>query len=92
MPQVWQEEKEAFDIHTWKKSQLYSSLDTPEKYDEVVKSFDKLLESHGVKKENIIYKGENSNDVIAIFCHVGFGMVFAHIFGYGVCNRRKGKG
>lgn len=82
MPQVWQKEKEAFDIHTWKQSQLYSSLDTPEKYDEVVKNFDKLLESHGVKKENIIYKGENSNDVIAIFCHVGLGMVLAsHLTG-----------
>ena len=55
MPQIWQEEKEAFDINTWKKSSLYSSVDTPEKYDDVIREFDKMLESHGVKRKNIIY-------------------------------------
>ena len=82
MPQIWQEEKEAFDIHEWKKSPLYSSVDTPEKYDAVIKEFDKMLESHGAKRKNLIYQGENNNDTIAIFCHFGLGMVLAsHLTG-----------
>lgn len=82
LPAVWQEETEIFDINTFKKSNLYSSDDMPEKYDYVIKNFDKLLEKHGAKRENIIYKGENNNDTIAIFCHFALGMVLAsHLTG-----------
>ena len=35
---------------------LYSSEDMPEKYEYVIENFDKLLESHGAKRENIIYR------------------------------------
>ena len=82
MPQIWQGEKEAFDIHEWQKSSLYSSVDTPEKYCDVIREFDKMLESHGAKRKNLLYQGENNNDTIAIFCHFGLGMVLAsHLTG-----------
>lgn len=81
-PRIWQEESEIFNIKTFKESSLYSSDNMPEKYDYVIENFDKLLESHGAKRENIIYKGENNNDTIAIFCHFGLGMVLAsHLTG-----------
>ena len=81
-PRVWQQEKEVFDIHTWKESKLYSSADMPEKYDYVTKKFDELLENHGFIRENLIYKGKNNNDVIAVVCHFGVGMVIAsHLTG-----------
>ena len=49
----------------------------PEKYFYVVEEFDKLLEKHGAKRDNLIYKGKNTNDTIAIFCHFALGMVLA---------------
>ncbi len=82
LPQVWQNEKEIFNIKTFRESELYSSADMPEKYNYVTENFDKLLEQHGAKRENIIYKGENNNDTIAIFCHFALGMVLAsHLTG-----------
>ena len=82
LPRIWQEEKEIFNISTFEKSSLYSSGNMPEKYKYVTENFDKLLESHGAKRENIIYKGKNNNDTIAIFCHFALGMVLAsHLTG-----------
>lgn len=82
MPAIWQKESEIFDIHTFRKSKLYSSVDMNEKYEYVTERFDKLLEKHGAKRENIIYKGENNNDTIAIFCHFALGMVLvSHLTG-----------
>ena len=82
MPRIWQEESDVFNIKTFKKSNLYSSENMIEEYEYVVDNFDKLLENHGVKRENLIYKGENNNDTIAIFCHFALGMVLAsHLTG-----------
>ena len=82
MPRIWQKEKDAFNINTFHQSPLYSSVDMPEKYFYVVKEFDKLLEKHGAKRDNLIYKGKNTNDTIAIFCHFALGMVLAsHLTG-----------
>ena len=82
LPSIWQKETEIFNINTFKKSGLYSSKDMPDKYEYVIEQFDKLLENHGAKRENIIYKGENNNDTIAIFCHFALGMVLvSHLTG-----------
>lgn len=82
MPQVWQQEKQVFDIHNWKESKVYSSMDMPEKYDFVTQKFDDLLKEHGIHRHSLIYKGENNNDTIALFCHFGVGMVIAsHLTG-----------
>ncbi len=82
LPAIWQKETEIFNINTFKESNLYSSNDMPEKYEYVTQQFDKLLEGHGAKRENIIYKGENNNDTIAIFCHFALGMVLvSHLTG-----------
>ena len=82
LPRTWQKETEIFNINTWKESSLYSSVNMPEKYELVTQNFDKLLEHHGAKRENILYKGENNNDTIAIFCHFALGMVLAsHLTG-----------
>ena len=81
-PRLWIREDEAFNVNTFHQSKLYSSADMPEKYAYVTKEFDKLLESHGAKRENIIYKGQNNSDTIAIFCHFALGMVLAsHLTG-----------
>lgn len=82
MPRDWQKETDIFNINTWHKSELYTSADMLEKYEYVTQNLDKLLESHGAYRENIIYKGENNNDTIALFCHFGLGMVIAsHLTG-----------
>lgn len=82
LPRIWQKERDVFSIDTWEKSELYSSADMPEKYEFVTKNLDKLLENHGAKRDNIIYKGENNNDTIAIFCHFALGMVLtSHLTG-----------
>lgn len=82
LPRNWQKETEIFNINTWKKSKVYSSIDVPEKYEYVTQNLDKLLESHGAKRENIIYRGENNNDTIALFCHFALGMVVtSHLTG-----------
>lgn len=82
MPRDWQKETDIFNINTWQKSKLYSSSDMPEQYEYVTQNLDKLLESHGIIRENIIYKGDNNNDTIALFCHFGLGMVIAsHLTG-----------
>lgn len=82
LPSIWQKETSVFNINTWKESGIYSSVDMPEKYEYVIHNLDKLLESHGARRENIIYKGENNNDTIALFCHFGLGMVIAsHLTG-----------
>ena len=82
LPEIWQKEKEIFNINTFKESELYSSANTPQQYEYVIKKFDEVLENHGAKRENIIYKGENNNDIIAIFCHFALGMVLSsHLTG-----------
>ena len=82
LPEIWQKEKEIFNINTFKESKLYSSANTPQQYEYVIKKFDEVLENHGAKRENIIYKGENNNDIIAIFCHFALGMVLSsHLTG-----------
>ena len=82
LPAIWQKETSVFDINTWRDSKLYTSGNMPEKYEYVTQNFDKLLECHGAKRENIIYKGDNNNDTIAIFCHFALGMVLAsHLTG-----------
>ncbi|MBO5452836.1 MAG: histidine phosphatase family protein [Clostridia bacterium] len=82
LPRIWQNEEGIFDIHTLEKSSLYTSSDMLLKYEYVTENLDKLLENHGAKRENIIYKGENNNDTIALFCHFAVGMVIAsHLTG-----------
>lgn len=83
MPRIWQQEKEAFNINTFRNSKMYSSGDMPEKYDYVVNNFDELLKNHGAKRENLIYTGENNNNnTITSFCHFSLGMVLAsHLTG-----------
>ncbi len=82
LPREWSKEKEVFDIHTWKENKLYSSIDMPEKYDYVTNNLDELLKKHGFTREGIIYKGDNNDNVIALVCHFGVGMVItSHLTG-----------
>lgn len=82
LPRIWQKETEIFNINTWEESALYSSENMPEKYNFVTQNLDKLLAHHGAKRENIIYKGENNNNTIALFCHFAVGMVISsHLTG-----------
>lgn len=81
-PRIWLNEKDTFHIDGWRKSELYSSMDMIEKYDYVTKCFDGIMESHGAKRESILYKGVNNDNVIALFCHFGVGMVLvSHLTG-----------
>ena len=83
MPNSWVNKKEYYDIHTWETEAWINTGNVSEKYDFVVKEFDKLLQQYGYYRENIIYKcEENSEKTIVIFCHFALGMVLiSHLCG-----------
>lgn len=61
-----------YDINEWYKVPVLSEADAKGEYDRVIKGFDKILESHGYKRDGMHYKAVNSNtDTIAFFCHFG---------------------
>ena len=67
---------EAYDNSRWKELPFFKESEVPEKYDEVVKEFDKLLAKHGYVRNGRHYDVINSNkDVLVFFCHLGVMMV-----------------
>lgn len=53
-------------------SEIGKSANLKELYEEVIKSFDELLEKHGYKRENSYYRTLRPNkETIVIVCHLG---------------------
>lgn len=56
----------------WRTSEIYRKSKMPERYDEVVAAFDRLVASYGYVRENGLYRVERENrETLAFFCHFG---------------------
>ena len=72
MPSYYMNHPELFDRNAWRDSALVKATNALSVYDNVIKSFDGLLEDHGYKRDGDIYRVTEGNDkTIALFCHFG---------------------
>ena len=80
-PLDWSNQNYHFDTNSWKSSDLMKSGDAIEKFNEVAKGIDALLEKHGYIRENNFYRAVNSNnDTIVLFCHFAVeAVILSHI-------------
>ena len=81
-PNFFTTQDELYDSTRWRENEFVKSGDILDRYDDMARGLDKLLEKHGYKKDGRIYKVTNSNhDKIAIFCHFGVeSVILSRIF------------
>lgn len=81
MPEFVNEHPEIFDRGGWREVPFIKNSEYAKQYDNVTRELDRLIESHGYKRNGIIYDAVNSNhDTIAIFCHHGLGsLLVSHL-------------
>ena len=80
-PEFIAEFPEMYDRNGWREVPVIKNSSYAKEHDNVISQFDKLLESHGYKRNGVIYDAVKSNhDTIAIFCHHGLGsLLVAHL-------------
>jgi len=72
LPNSWTNNNDFFDRNKWLETSIMQSGDVEEKYNIVCENFDKLLESHGYRRENNLYRAIHPNtETIVLFCHFG---------------------
>lgn len=72
LPSYFTKNDDFYDNNKYLDSKVMKSGNVKEYYMEVVAEFDKLLETHGYKREGRTYKVLKSNkDTIVLFCHFG---------------------
>ena len=83
LPADWTAIDEFYDKDKWADVSVMRDGKVREKYEEVTREFDKLIEKHGYVREGNYYRAKNPNqDTIAIFCHFGLGCVLiSHLLG-----------
>ncbi len=81
LPEFIADYPEIFDRNGWREVPFIKETDYAKEHDNVIAEFDRLLESHGYRRNGIIYDAVKSNhDTIAIFCHHGLGsLLVAHL-------------
>ena len=72
LPDVWTKEPHFFDKDAWHGVEIFESYGVAEKYAEVCRGLDALLEKHGYKREGGYYRAVRPNeDTVVLFCHFG---------------------
>ncbi len=80
-PSAWCNDKKYYDIEKWCDTDIISTGNAKEIFEETAKGVDELLSRYGVVREGMAYKGK-SDKTIALFCHFALGItVVAHILG-----------
>ncbi len=81
LPRFWTKEDTYFDKDNWLEGSIFENTQTEELYKNVCKNLDELLEKHGYKRENHLYRAIKPNhDTVVIFCHFGLECVLlSHI-------------
>ncbi len=85
-PHVWSQNPNAADKNTWADFSLYAGLPLGETVRTVEKELDALLLAHGYRHDGRVFEilpgYEESNETIALFCHMGLGNVLlSHLAG-----------
>lgn len=80
-PQYWTLQEDLLHHEGWRENGLLRTGDVAEVYDETVQGLDSLLKEHGYMRKDGYYVCENNSEkVLAFFCHFGLGMVMlAHL-------------
>lgn len=72
LPQDWMKEERFYHHEKWYESEILKEGKIKEEYDWVTGNLDKILASHGYRREGHYYHAENANnDTIVFFCHFG---------------------
>ena len=83
-PEEWVFAPGIYDSEGWRNQPIYEGCGVEERFDKNAKSFDQLVAEHGFVREGGLYRilpgFENSEETIALFCHLGLGnALLAHI-------------
>jgi probable phosphoglycerate mutase len=77
LPSYYNQHPELFDKDAWRTSDIAKYSNTVEKYDAVIREFDKLIAKYGYIRDGQCYKCEQGNEkTIALFCHYGITSYF----------------
>ncbi|MCD8131670.1 MAG: histidine phosphatase family protein [Lachnospiraceae bacterium] len=72
LPAEWTAEERYFDKNRWAETEAMKEGGVGESYRYVTESFDRLIASHGYRREGAYYRVEQANnDTIVFFCHFG---------------------
>ena len=72
LPEDWTEVEDFFHPDRWYQSSVMEEGGVYEKYCQVTKAFDEVLEKHGYKRKGRIYQAVQPNrKILAYFCHFG---------------------
>ncbi len=85
-PRIWANDEMSLDVSRWRESPIWKGTDIIPYYDNVCSQFDKTLENHGLYRDGLVYRIDDTvkeNDgAIAFFCHHGLGTsLLAHLTG-----------
>lgn len=81
LPEFMNNNPDLYSQDKWMETEVIKNSEIASAYKEVCFQLDKILESHGYKREGLNYKVLNPNhDTIALFCHYGVASVLlSHI-------------
>ncbi len=94
LPEYWTNEPAYFDKERWQDVPLMADDQVGVQYKWVTDGLDMILERHGYRRDNNLYRAEKaSNDTIVFFCHFGVECVLLshllgvspHILWHGTC-------
>lgn len=83
LPEQWTEITDYYDKYKWTEVKIMKDADIRSGVEKVYSGLDKLLESHGYRREDRIYRAVSPNeDTVALFCHFGVTCVMlSHLLG-----------
>ena len=83
LPEVWTGTAEYYDKDRWADVKLMKDADIRSGIEQVYSGLDRLLERHGYRREERIYRAVSPNeDTVALFCHFGVTCVMlSHLLG-----------
>ena len=83
LPEQWTEITDYYDKYKWTEVKIMKDADIRSGVEKVYSGLDKLLESHGYRREGRIYRAVSPNeDTVALFCHFGVTCVMlSHLLG-----------
>lgn len=83
LPEVWTEISDYYNRDKWSEVKIMKDADIRSGVEKVYSGLDKLLESHGYRRDGRIYRAVSPNeDAVALFCHFGVTCVMlSHLLG-----------
>jgi len=81
LPSFFEKHPNFYNNKKYLKLPWYRRAKMKQKYDEVIKSFEEVLNRHGYyKKGDLFYTEKGNNDVLVFFCHLGvMGVLLSHL-------------